>query len=192
MPDLLICILITIIVLIGSLILLSLSRLIVNFFEKIVTPRIYKLTDESSIVLKQDFEVMREESLRFEKKFELEREARLKLQNEYEQLETRLGQVLQKNNSEKEEPKTKVRNSENALRKILDDKEKRESFKKMVDIVLNKRHVRDNDMTDLMLRLNLVEKGNTDFNGVYNFVFTPTGIKLREMLIEHELNETSA
>ena len=50
------CIFITIIVLIITYFLLNLSRLIVNFYEKKITPYIFKITDSSSIVLKSEYE----------------------------------------------------------------------------------------------------------------------------------------
>lgn len=187
-PDLLTCILITIIVLITTYILLNFSRLIVNFFEKIVTPIVYQITDKSSIVLKRDYQLLEAKRERFEKKFEQERESRLKLQDEYERLESRLGEALQSKTSEKKQdpPSSISSRKENILRSILNDEEKRNSFRKMVDIVLNKQYVKDTAMTNLMLRLNLVEKGGADYDGDYNFNFTSDGKRLREMLIEYD------
>ena len=48
-------VLLTFAVIIGSYTLINLSRLIINIFEKKVTPYVYKVTDSSSIVLKQDY-----------------------------------------------------------------------------------------------------------------------------------------
>ena len=187
LPDLLLCILLTIIVLISTYILLNLSRLIVNFFEKIVTPIVYKLTDKSSIVLKKDYDNLISDRERVEKKFEMERESRLKLQDEYERLEVRLGQALQtKSNKSNSETTLKKGSKDENLMRLINDRQRLDSFKKMVDVVLNKRPVQDSDMTDLMLRLNLVEKGNAGFNDDFSYTLTEDGKRLRELLIEND------
>jgi hypothetical protein len=185
LPNLIQCIGVTVLVLIGSYILLNFSRLIVNFFEKVITPLMYKWTDRSSIVLKKDYLILSTEKERFEKKYELERETRLKLQDEYEKLEIKLRtKEQQKPINGKQPEKKSTKYSE-----LIKDQKNLEAFNKMTDVILNKRHVSDSETTDLMLRLNLVEKGDSDFNGRYSYALTPEGQKLREYVLEKQISK---
>ncbi|WP_166387983.1 hypothetical protein [Polaribacter sp. 11A2H] len=92
--EILITIGLTFLILIITYVLLNLSRLIINFFDKIITPKIYKLTDESTIVLKEDFDKLKIEINRLETKVQEERELRLKIQNENDNLEKRTSELL--------------------------------------------------------------------------------------------------
>ncbi len=188
LSDLGLCIAFTIVVLISTYILLNFSRLIVNFFDKIITPRIYELTDKSSIVLKKDFESLRIERDRFEKRFELERDSRLKIQDDYEKLETKLKEsIIHTPVSSSETPnKKKI----DRLKGLLQNKETINAFIKVVDAVINKKNLPDSKETELSLRLNLAEKGTSDFNDNYTYNLTSDGVQLRELQIESEALNT--
>lgn len=188
-PNLALCIGSSFIVLIITYSLLNLSRLIVNYFEKIVTPFVYKWTDKSSIVLKRDYDLLKQEKFRFEKKFEEERETRLKWQNEYEVLEKKLQDQLNKDQNKTKkviEPKQK---GISRLNELLNNSEAISDFKKMTEVILNKRYVNDSATTSKMLNLNLVQKGNSDINDRYNYNFTTDGQKLRDLLLDKEIKE---
>ena len=73
---------ITVLVLIGTYILLNLSRLIVNFSNKKVTPWVYKITDESSIVLKKDYDKLYEDRESLQKRFEEQRKETFRIESE--------------------------------------------------------------------------------------------------------------
>ncbi|MCG8732907.1 hypothetical protein [Tenacibaculum finnmarkense] len=88
--NLLWCILITFCVLIISYIFLNFSRLIINFFDKKITPWVYKVTDKNSIVLKSDYKILEAERDLLIIKVKEEREAKLKAQNEINTLEEKL------------------------------------------------------------------------------------------------------
>lgn len=81
------CIFISFAVLVVSFFLLNLSRLITNFYEKRITPWIYKITDSNSVVLKSDFELLKKDRDNISDKLNLEREQKLKYQGEIEILE---------------------------------------------------------------------------------------------------------
>ena len=76
--------------LILTYLLINLSRFIVNLFEKKLTPWIYKVTDNSSIVLKETYEKLRNENNILELNLEKERESKGKLQIEISKLEKRI------------------------------------------------------------------------------------------------------
>lgn len=97
------CVVETFILLIVSYMLINLSRLIINFFDKKVTPQVYKWTDENSIVLKSVYDISENERKRLEKRLEEEREAKLKLQDDYEKLEKRIAELITGKMSEKKE-----------------------------------------------------------------------------------------
>jgi len=73
-----------------TFILLNMSRLIVNLFEKRLTPWIYKITDSKSIVLKETYDKLKEENLHLEGQLEKERGSKGRLQNEILKLEERI------------------------------------------------------------------------------------------------------
>lgn len=75
------------VVLITTYILLNISRLIINFSEKKVSPFIYKITDSNSIVLKETYDKLSLDKNQLEIKIEKERENKVKLQNEISRLE---------------------------------------------------------------------------------------------------------
>lgn len=91
------------IILISTYILLNLSRLIVNFFNKIITPKISKITDKSSIVLKSTYDDVITNIDLLEAKVQAEKEARLKIQNENEKLEERIKELLSQKNEKSDD-----------------------------------------------------------------------------------------
>jgi len=84
--NLLICVLIAVGVLIGTYFLINLSRLIIDFFEKIVAPWASGIIDKNSIVdrSKYDFQVNLNEDLRI--KLDEEKEKRRNVESDYDKL----------------------------------------------------------------------------------------------------------
>lgn len=80
-----------------TFILLNLSRLVVNLFEKNLTPWIYKISDRSSIVLKESYESLKNDYNDLEQKLDKEREAKVKLQKEIENLESKIEELYTRN-----------------------------------------------------------------------------------------------
>jgi hypothetical protein len=93
LPNLGWCILIAFVVLMVSYFLLYLSRLIINFFENIVAPFVYKITDKSSVVLKTNYELLKTEKDQLNDRLESERKSRVSLQNELENLESKYSKL---------------------------------------------------------------------------------------------------
>ncbi|MFY9154345.1 MAG: hypothetical protein WAO52_20150 [Prolixibacteraceae bacterium] len=85
--NLLICIGESIIVLVSTYILINLSRIIINFFEKTITPWVYLITDKGSVILKIDAVKLENEIDYWEQKYNNERSERVRLQTEIEKLE---------------------------------------------------------------------------------------------------------
>jgi len=73
--------------------LLNISRLITNFFEKRVTPYVYKIFKDSSVVLKIDFDNMMKQRDYYENKFEDEKRKRLEISSKYDELEQNLNSL---------------------------------------------------------------------------------------------------
>ncbi|MDM1347071.1 hypothetical protein HX017_09935 [Myroides marinus] len=107
-------------VLLATYLLLNLSRLIVNSFERNVTPWIYKITDKSSIVKKEEYEVAVNTIKELNVVLEEERNKRYKLQEVYESSKQELDSVWTKMSDYNEmSQKTK------GLEKEVEDKDKK-------------------------------------------------------------------
>jgi hypothetical protein len=115
---------ISFIVLICSYFLLNLSRLIVNFYEKKITPFIYKITDENSVVLKDTHDILKKEKEYCEKKLETEKESKSKLQDEYDKYERKMNSLILEKDEEKKNIQKEYINLRNEYSALIDKKEK--------------------------------------------------------------------
>ncbi|RBQ05847.1 hypothetical protein [Pedobacter miscanthi] len=86
----------TILVLVITYILLALSRLLTEFYDKMVVPKIAKITDKSSIVLKSKYNELEEAFKLLEKRYEEERLAKVAAQNERDTSDTKLLEYMSK------------------------------------------------------------------------------------------------
>ena len=196
------CVLETFIILLISYILINLARLIVNFFDKQVTPLVYKWTDENSIVLKTVYEASENERKRLEKRVEEEREAKLKLQEDYDKLEKRNVELLTDKNSsqpssQEEKPSKPVRQkssltaSEEKLllifNKLQKDK-KLDAFEKVASAILNNNSIeKANALVVEFTDLGLIIPGNHTGAGQYRFSLTNFGKDIQEKLLMEKL-----
>jgi len=197
------CVFQSFVILIVSYFLINLSRLIVNFYEKRVTPLVYKWTDEKSIVLKSVYESSENERKRLEKRVEEEREAKLKLQEDYDKLEKRIGELLlnriEKGDTPKSETKTKSpkvnadKSSENNKITLLLNKLKKEDkldeFEKIASQILNNDPIqKSNKIIGELVTIGLVTPGSYRSNpDWYNYGLTAIGKELHELLLMEKL-----
>ena len=159
--NLLICIIYTILALVITYAMLNLSRLIVNIYEKQVTPFIYKITDKSSIVLKEDFDRLQNIRLALEKKLETERDERLKIQNDRDVLEKRLGELL---NKEIEKPSnldnlqnTNDSNKIDTILKKIESNQYLYTFDKLIIQISKLETIKTTAAVEFFLKLGLIE-----------------------------------
>lgn len=180
--DLLWCILISIGVLIITYALLNLTRLILNFSDKVVAPFVYKITDKSSIVLKSDYQQLEELRQHFEDKYESERKARLLLRDELEKSEIKLTKT------EPKKPKVigEINRKRTVFENLIKSKNNLAQFKEMVDIVSNSIAVKENPAIKTSLKYNLITKARSTQSG-YKYSYTQDGELLRDILIEENL-----
>ncbi|MES2864028.1 MAG: hypothetical protein V4666_07915 [Bacteroidota bacterium] len=189
--EILVTIFVTFIVLISTYVLMSLSRLIISFFEKVVTPKISQITDKSSIVLKSDYNNVQLELERLELKVQEEKANRIRIQNDNEILERRVLDLLTPNASSTEQ--------DDVTRKPLNDKaikifnkltkeDNIEKYNKMVSIILSDYTLKkDDESIQEFINLGLIRPtGNHQGNGHYKFFLTPLGESVHEQI----LNET--
>jgi len=73
--------------------LLNVSRAIVNLYEKKLKPWVYKLTDNSSIVLKEDYERLRNERDNLLVRINNEREEKAKVENELKTVQDKISKI---------------------------------------------------------------------------------------------------
>lgn len=80
---------VALLIIILTYLLINTSRLITNFYEKKVTPWVYKITDSSSVVLKSDYDKLVQKTYQLEEKVNAERAKRLEVEAERDKLESR-------------------------------------------------------------------------------------------------------
>lgn len=184
---------VTIIVIILTYGLLNISRLIVNFFDKVITPEVYRLTDKGSVVLKTEYTKLNDDKGRIEQRLEKERETRLKVQAERDDLESRMITLISKaNNSEKEEEKeitpkkaeAKENNLIESVYSMIKSRNFLDKFKHTIDIVEAGTLVRDNDEgITYFVRLGLIKKIHEVASGTL-YHFTELGQEFRKFLLQ--------
>lgn len=194
------CVLETFIIILISYLLVNIARLIVNFFDKQVTPLVYKWTDEKSIVLKSVFDASENERKRLEKRVEEEREAKLKIQEDYDKLEKRIAEMLTEKNivktkvdDEKKTTKQKVSQTPNEekltlLFNKLVKENKIDAFEKVASAILNNNAIeKANSLVIEFTDLGLIIPGAYSSQGQYRFSLTPFGKEIQERLLMEKL-----
>lgn len=187
-----ICVLDSFGIIIVSYILLNLTRLIINFFEKIVTPQVYSITDKSSIVLKTEYNILKEEKEKIENKLEEERQNRLRIQADYDKLETKLKEQLTSNDTIKDGDISleKIISSvdENRVNRIvgrLQAENKITQLNKYISNSLNKiPMVKNEPHLSEFVSLGVFDISNHYGNDKYNYVLTDLGKKIRDRIFD--------
>lgn len=90
------CVFWTFLILLGTYFLLTLSRLIINSYEKFALPFVYKLTDKNSIVLKSEYKKLYLEASELEAKLIREVELRKKMEGVNENLNKEIEELNKK------------------------------------------------------------------------------------------------
>ncbi|MGE0562175.1 MAG: hypothetical protein AB7O47_10185 [Flavobacteriales bacterium] len=133
-------------VLILTYVLLNLSRLIVNLFEKKLTPWIYKITDSNSIVLKTVYQNMVLERDDIQIRLDQERESKSRLENRIKKLEedlilaTNIDTKLDKektNRTLKEVKKSSNESSDDSIKILFQKLKAKNLLKDFTDIAVN-------------------------------------------------------
>jgi hypothetical protein len=181
-------------VLLVTYILLNLSRLIVNFFEKTITPEVYKITDKSSIILKSEYIKVIKDMERLESKVETERELRLKIQSENEKLESRIKELISPTKPNSVNDTKKNVENKSVLSKIelvtnkLKTEKKSELFEQAASDILNsysitkaQNHIKE------FTTLGLIKPGKFVGSGKYSFTLTQLGELVHENMIMEKL-----
>lgn len=190
LEDLGICVLTAFAVLLVTYFLLNLSRLIVNYSEKVVTPFVYKITDRGSVVLKSDYQKMVEERNRFEKKYELEHESRLKLITEMEKLELKLSdQSIVKPKEQNPNNEVILNNSTiDHLLNLVNNNVLKNTFVQIVIDILNNRSSKTTKNSDKLLFYGLIEKKSDGYQGYTYYTLTEKGQQLKDYLVSQNPN----
>lgn len=195
----------TFFILIITYLLLNLSRLIVNFSEKQLTPWVYKITDSKSIVKKEVYDKLKDEKRDLEERLEKEREAKSNLDAKIKKLEEENTElrtsIIQEKNTEVVEESTDV-DSPIKVSTILKDKtvdiifEKLKEqdllkyFNEIATKIKNKETIDSNQVKpkNSFLLLNLIKLDRTDIQGKKFYDLTEEGEKLlRKINLEYNL-----
>lgn len=195
-----VCILITFVVLIGTYFFLNLSRLIVNTFEKRLTPWVYKITDNKSIVLKSRYEKLEKERDLLSQKLDLEREAKLRLQNEISGLEEKLKMLIVKP-IENIDPEKKIKeeseNLDNRIFQIINDIEKNNYshlFENIIDDINNSEYIpflKFQNVLNYFMRIGIIELDKNAKNDIESkkYIFTDFGKIVKDKFINVKMKE---
>ncbi|MEH6771898.1 OadG family protein [Maribacter arcticus] len=196
--NLFVCIGITFVVLILSYIFLSFSRFIINIFEKIITPLIYKITDKSSIVLKEDYQLLQTERNQLFTKLEEERAAKLKSQGEVTKLEEKISELLASEEITIDNLIDSKNEHSNDNSKLLSTILKDENKKKILDELIDSSNNDDwfeitkenTDNVNYFLRANIIQISEKHVNGdvFRKYIFTDYGNILKKEYINKTLH----
>ena len=191
-----------IIVLVISYLLINLSRLIINFFEKKITPLMYKWTDKNSVVLKSVYDTSEENRIRLEKKVEDERTAKLRLQEEYEKLEKRFAEFVLKHqttNDTNNPENPKIQDSDSAIIPNSNDRallifnkfkrdERLNEFEEFAENILNGIPIKkENPLVREFRTLGLITHSTSYSTDASYYKLTEDGKKLHEALLFDKL-----
>lgn len=191
--EILLTILFSFIILISTYILLNLSRLIINFFDKMITPKVYEITDKSSIVLKSDYKILEQQIKSLESKIQDEREQRFKTQNENDILEKRIKELVgrratltaKKTTSNK--PNSNQQNKiELITNKLIKDKTIN-VFMEIASDILNGFDLQKTDAVREFTTLGLMTPGVHQGRDEYAYKLTELGMEVHEKIILDEL-----
>ena len=180
-------------VLICSYVLINLARLIINFFEKIVTPVVYKITDKSSIVLKTEYDTIIEKNKKLETKLEEERANRIRQQNEYENLEKRYFEVINTKKAPTDllseitssESSTVVKNDKaKKIYELLEKEGLLGQYKTSCSDVLNKISINEDAAIKKFVTLGLFIKDRWTQSGTrYYYLLSPLGSDVHDLVL---------
>ncbi|MBO9585657.1 MAG: hypothetical protein J7574_15940 [Flavobacterium sp.] len=174
--------------LILTYILLNLSRLIVNFSEKQLTPLIYKITDSKSIVLKTEYERIRSENDDLQVRLDKEREAKSRLEIRIKNLENEIIEVTKVNaegmreqSGETVNQKTVVTSSEILLQKLKERKLLKDFL--YICTQINKGNAISNSIesTDKFIELGLIKFLRNAVNSAKMYTITADGESLLQI-----------
>jgi hypothetical protein len=185
-------ILMTFLVIVSSYTLVNISRIIINLFEKRVTPYVYKITDSNSIVLKQDYLKLRKEIENLNDRLERERELKVKAQVERDNSAEKLNNQIMRSLNDPyainiQEPETNKSKSkvEKIAKKIIDEGYESNWTNLLMDAEKG-RYTKYDLSTDFFLKLGLVKLGSK-YLKEGQFKLTELGEELREVLNESQL-----
>ena len=166
--------------LILTYILLNLSRLIVNFFEKRLTPWIFKITDSKSIVLKSEYDLIRNELIETQNRLDNERDSKSKLENRIKSLQEELLGI-----SDNDKSNNKILSDDylNTLYNKLREKEYVQDFVKTASMINRKEFINNDYLPkDYFLDLGLITYIGTSSGGGKQYVLTGDGDNLLRII----------
>ncbi|GGG99912.1 hypothetical protein [Pedobacter zeae] len=180
-PNLLIVVAITFLVLVSTYCMLTLGRLITDTYDKFVIPYLAKITDKSSIVLKTEYKALEEVVKQLEIRLEEERLAKVSAQSERDKSDEKLFKYLnpspelQTNGVTDELDSTFKR-----IEKRFQDEESRDNLNSTLSAIQTKRSLPKGGATvSLLAREGLIQVTTIEINnpGMAFFEFTDEGRK---------------
>jgi hypothetical protein len=167
--------------------LMNLGRFVVEFYEKMVTPYIYKLFGNTKIVSRERFDALKSENKKLELMLEEENERRIKEQAKVERLEKKLGEsnnldvtsekvpLIKKSTNKKVSiVKNEGTDVDSLLKAVSAQKMVREYANFIKEVEAGKPISSGSNVASNALSLSLV-KIKSDRNGFLQYDFSPLG-----------------
>lgn len=142
----------TLIVLLITYILLGLSRLLTDYYDKVVVPLISKFTDTSTVVLKTDYNKLFEEVKRLESRLEEERSVRIAAQNERDTAFNKMAKL-----QEVEAIEGDTNANTNTFKRVYNNLREYSSIAEINSIIQNIQDKKPNDPNNIAIRALLQE-----------------------------------
>lgn len=155
--------------------LLNISRLIVNIFEKQLSPWIFKITDSKSVVLKYDYDRLKTERNELQNKLNEERDAKFRLEQTIDELEKTISSQSHGDSKDYIENSNSV--STNDIQVLyLKIKEKKlvNNYVEMIANINNGKSVSQEPNIEFYLKLGLIKIAS------FSYDITPDGQKVFE------------
>ena len=179
--NILIVVAITMGILILTYIFLALSRLITDFYDKVVTPGISRVTDKSSIVLKSEYLKLQDVIKNLESRLEEERLLKVAAVNERDQIDAKFVEFIASSKlpvtaREVQEqvaepsPSTHPVSVDTLFTKVINKINKEWTpamFNKIIDSILNSKLISDSDFVKYLQRVNLIVFHSSGGGGNY-------------------------
>ncbi|MGG5578043.1 hypothetical protein ACPDHL_11980 [Myroides sp. C15-4] len=174
-------------VLILTYLLLNLSRLIVNVFEKKLTPWVYKITDKNSIVTKDEYNKLQVRYTKLESDIANEREKRYKEEQRADKLEKEMleGNIQKSFTKPEDQSDSKIGDKASLIFDKI-DKNDYNDLKALILSIKKGKRIKTNDnneIIDFMISHNLIEFAT--IGSTESFVkMTKLGERVSELLNE--------
>lgn len=147
-----------------------------------MTPRVYKITDETSIVMRSEYNKLENQIEILQEALEKQRDEKLRAQSDRDALEKRLQENLEIAPSTSTSEDTHSENEDlEHITKYLESNNLFPTFDEVMQGVDNQQPFKETDPAILaLIKIGLFKKGTQYYDDEYNYEFTDIGNRYQE------------